>query len=391
MVYAGTMQFPMVSMDFLNLLYLPLMVLTGVDARKNWSSIWDAQLTWRDCQALQKIVLFLLIPVVVLGHELGHVAAIKLFGGQVAEFHYALFWGYVVPRGTFTAPQLVWAFLAGSLVQVMIGIAAIASAIFVRSPPVVALLIYLGLWSIGGTVVVYALLSLTGLYGDWVAIYTAPVPGLVIGIAIVHVALIAFVVWCLYATTARVWFTGKTHPRWIEEQVSLWAAVTNQPSAGNWINLAWSYYNVNINGKSLECLRHAKELDPHSAEIEMLEGALAYRKGDLATAMRCFRALAARDDVSPQLRSRALLALGGCQVKSRQLEKALEIYDKAIEADPTVADAYFFKAMLLADAKRYDEAAAVLGTALRLNWVDSTLADAAIAELKAITKRVVKK
>src|SRR5262249_12744008 len=178
---------------------------------------------------------------------------------------------------------------------------------------------------------------------------------------------------------------------WIEEQVPLWAAVANEPSAGNWINLAWSYYNVNINGQSLECLRHAKELDPHSAEIEMLEGALAYRKGDLATAMRCFRALAARDDVSPQLRSRALLALGGCQVKGRQLEKASEIYDKAIEADPTVADAYFFKAMLLADAKRYDEAAAVLGTALRLNWVDSTLADAAIAELKAISKRVVKK
>src|SRR4030095_14629755 len=171
------------SMDFLNLLYLPLMVLTGMDARKNWSSICDAELTSRDCQILQKMVLFWLIPVVVLCHELGHVAAIKLFGGEVAEFHYALFWGYVVPRGAFTAVQLVWAFLAGSLVQVLIGLAALAAAVVVSSPPVVALLIYLGLWSIGGTVVVYALLSLTGLYGDWVAIYNAPLPNLVIPLA----------------------------------------------------------------------------------------------------------------------------------------------------------------------------------------------------------------
>ncbi|MBI4534014.1 MAG: M50 family metallopeptidase [Candidatus Melainabacteria bacterium] len=205
------MQFPVVPLDLINLLFLPLMVITGLEVKKNWSSLWDQELTVHDRYLLQRIVIFWLIPAVVFFHELGHVVAIKLFGGQVKEFHYAFVWGYVVPTGMFTPVQLVWSYLAGNLVQIIIGLGALVGALQSRAPAAVALLVYLFFWSVGGTTIVYSLLSLTGLYGDWVAIYTQPEPFIVSIIAVCHAALALFVFWCLYGARPRQWFASRTN------------------------------------------------------------------------------------------------------------------------------------------------------------------------------------
>ncbi|HEY9868874.1 MAG TPA: tetratricopeptide repeat protein [Candidatus Obscuribacterales bacterium] len=385
------MQPSFAPLDFLNLLFVPLMVLTAVDMVKNWSSLWDREFTVRDRQRLQKIVLFLLVPLVVLCHELGHVAAIKLFGGDVAEFHYAFMWGYVVPSGTFTTSQLVWSYLAGSLVQVIIGLAALAAALVVASPPVVALLVYLGLWSVAGTVVIYALLSVTGLYGDWIAIYTAPVPNLTVAIAIVHTLLVALVCWCLYGTRPRVWFTAKTQPDWVAEQDSLKSALAAEPSAANWLNLAWSFYRVGLNRQAGDALERARALDADRPAVRMLEGALAYRKGDIATASACFQELTQMEGITDELRARSFVALGGCQMKRQQPENAMTSYGMAIESCPWLADAHFFKAMLLADAGQLDEARAELETSQQLAWVDLTLKEVAAQELAAISAEIDKR
>jgi hypothetical protein len=385
------MQPTFVPLDFLNLLFVPLMVLTAVDAARNWSSLWDRELTGRDRQRLQRIVLFLLVPIVVLCHELGHVAAIKLFGGQVAEFHYAFIWGYVVPRGIFTVSQLVWSYLAGSLVQVIIGLAAIGAALVAGSPPIVALLVYLGLWSVAGTVVIYALLSVTGLYGDWIAIYTAPVPALVIPIAVVHALLVVFVGWCLYGARPRMWFTAKTQPDWLAEQDSLKSALAAEPSAGNWLNLAWSFYRVGLNSQAGDALARARALDADLPEGRMLEGALAYRKGDMATASACFQDLTQTEGITDELRARSFVALGGCQMKRKQPEDALTSYGMAIRSCPWLADAHFFKAMLLADAGRLDEAREELATSQQLAWLDLTLKEVAAQELAALSREIDKR
>src|SRR5205823_7331813 len=98
----------LMPLDLLNLLFIPLMLITARELKQNWASLWDQQLTARDRYLLQRLVIFWLLPVVVMCHELGHVAAVNLFGGKVHEFHYAFVWGYVVPQGTFTPDQVVW-------------------------------------------------------------------------------------------------------------------------------------------------------------------------------------------------------------------------------------------------------------------------------------------
>lgn len=378
-------------LDFLTLLFVPLMVLTAVDTVKNWSCLWDSQLTARDRQHLQKIVLFLLVPIVVLCHELGHVAAIKLFGGQVAEFHYAFIWGYVLPSGRFTVSQLVWSYLAGSLVQVIIGLAAMAAALVASSPPVVALLVYLGLWSVAGTVIIYALLSFTGMYGDWIAIYTAPVPALVVPIAVVHALLVLFVFWCLYGTRPKIWFTAKTQPDWVAEQDSLKSALAAEPSAGNWLDLAWSFYRVGLNRQAGHALERARALDAERPESRLLEGALAYRKGDIATAFACFQELTQIEGITDELRARSFVALGGCQMKRKRPEEAMTSYGRAIDSCPWLADAHFFRAMLLADAGKLDEARAELETAQQLAWADLALKEASAQKLAAISREIDKR
>jgi tetratricopeptide (TPR) repeat protein len=61
---------------------------------------------------------FVAVPPGVAIHELCHALAIWLFGGQIAEFGYRVFWGYVAPVGGFagfTAAQNWFIALAGTL------------------------------------------------------------------------------------------------------------------------------------------------------------------------------------------------------------------------------------------------------------------------------------
>lgn len=344
------MQFPVVPLDLINLLFLPLMVVTVVEVKKNWSALWDQELTAHDRYLLQRIVIFWLIPAVVFFHELGHVGAIKLFGGQIKEFHYAFVWGYVVPTGTFTPAELVWSYLSGNLVQIIIGLGALVGALRARAPAAVAILVYLFLWSVGGTTIVYTLLSFTGLYGDWVAIYTQPEHYLVSIIAVCHGVLAFLVLWCLYGSAPRLWFVCHTNPRWLSEQDSLWSKVKSTPSATSWLDLGWSFYRVGLNSRVTDCLRKARMYDLNVPEALLLEGALAYRHG-----------------------------------KRRE---ALRIYTAASEAKPEQADAHFYKAIILSDLECYAEAKAELIEATNLHWSNSVLKELLCKELQNIQSKI---
>src|SRR5688572_25246786 len=70
-------------------------------------------------------ILLLLIPIGVLLHELGHALATWQVGGQVREFQWRVFWGYIVPEGSFSPTEDWWISLSGNLVSVALGLLAI--------------------------------------------------------------------------------------------------------------------------------------------------------------------------------------------------------------------------------------------------------------------------
>src|SRR6266496_4306623 len=94
--------------DGIALIYFVMGVRTVILAWRERRSLIDDKLSARDRYLLGQIAFFVLVPPGVLLHELGHVLATYQVGGQVAEFHYALFYGFVVPVGNFTSLQDWW-------------------------------------------------------------------------------------------------------------------------------------------------------------------------------------------------------------------------------------------------------------------------------------------
>lgn len=69
----------------------------------------------------EQAAFFLGVPPAVLIHELAHALAVVAFSGQVVEFGYRVFWGYVVPAGTFSAMQNWIIAVAGTIGSLAFG------------------------------------------------------------------------------------------------------------------------------------------------------------------------------------------------------------------------------------------------------------------------------
>ncbi|MBX9685766.1 MAG: M50 family metallopeptidase, partial [Candidatus Obscuribacterales bacterium] len=202
------------SSDWFNLMSIPLILLTLKEVLPNWKSIWDNELSMSDRRMIMRIVIFLALPVVVFIHELGHLLAALALHVKVYEFHYGPVTGHVNVAANIPAESQLWIAVAGNLAQIVLGLACLALSTLARSPALICFLVYLGLFAVGDTVIFYTLLSLASIYGDWVQIYSNPCHSLVFAVGSVHVLLVALVIYCIYGTAPKLWYTKKTMPAW---------------------------------------------------------------------------------------------------------------------------------------------------------------------------------
>lgn len=137
----------------------------------NWSSLRSSPLTATYRSLAEQASFFLSVPVGVLVHEGAHALAVLAFGGQVVEFGYRVFWGFVRPAGTFTATQEWFIALAGTLGSLAFGAAAWLLLRNNSSP----IFQYFGLrtfrYQIFFSLIYYPIFTLMGFYGDWRTIY----------------------------------------------------------------------------------------------------------------------------------------------------------------------------------------------------------------------------
>lgn len=82
---------------------------------RNWAVLRQEPLLLAKVRLAEQASFFVSVPPGVFLHELSHAVAIWLFGGQVVEFGYRVFWGYVVPQGSFSLAQDWFISLAGTL------------------------------------------------------------------------------------------------------------------------------------------------------------------------------------------------------------------------------------------------------------------------------------
>jgi hypothetical protein len=149
----------------------------------SWRSVWDRNFTQSDRSIVDEAAFFVLVPVSVALHELGHAVAIWVMDGDVVDFGYYGFAGYVSYFAfQFDDVQRTLIAAAGSIVNLLLCLVALA-LVFLRKPPMRAalneLLLQFAFLSGINAFVVYPLLDLaSGMNGDWRQMYDSGVPWL---------------------------------------------------------------------------------------------------------------------------------------------------------------------------------------------------------------------
>ena len=183
------------SFDFLSILYTFVSLDTLWRLWKSWPSFWDDRVSRYDYFLAQRAAVFLLVPLGVLLHEVGHSLATWQVGGEVAEFQWRIFWGYIIPRGSFTEPESWWISLSGNLVSILLGLLAIPAVRLVRKQILKELLYGFALIELTYSLVFYPLFSWLALQGDWLRIYDFSIRPYAQIMLVIHGLLLAGLWW----------------------------------------------------------------------------------------------------------------------------------------------------------------------------------------------------
>jgi len=186
---------------FISLFYAVIGVRLVVQLVQNWSATWDLNFTPQDRAIVDQAAFFVLIPVSVVLHELGHATTIWLMGGKVVDFGFYGFAGFVSYDPTNFSPiQQILVAAAGTFVNLLLIVITMA-IVFLKRPPMRSSFNELAIQFIFisgiNAFVFYPLLDLlSGIQGgDWRQIYNGGVPWLSGIIGAVHVGVLLAGYW----------------------------------------------------------------------------------------------------------------------------------------------------------------------------------------------------
>src|SRR5688500_6406625 len=114
------------AFSIISLIYVVIGVRIVTQLVQNWKAVWDHNFTIFDRHIVDQDAFFVLIPVSVALHELGHAIAVWRFGGRVLDFGFYGFAGYVSysPRG-FSAEEQTIVAAAGTIVNLALCVIAL--------------------------------------------------------------------------------------------------------------------------------------------------------------------------------------------------------------------------------------------------------------------------
>lgn len=342
-------QLTMGFFDFLSLFYAFLGVRALWTLAKNWRAFTDDQLTPFDRQLASQLAFFVLIPIGVFFHELGHAAATYQVGGTVdwlhGGFHYALFYGYIIPEGRFTALQGWWISLAGNLVSVVFGLVPLLFLGLTKKAWYKSTILTFARFQLGWALIGYPLITFAGFEGDWTTIYfTSPLLGIPVFVG--QVALVA----ALWLADRSVWLR-----RW---EVSLSAgagdqlkafdrAIAGQNAVPGKVNATIARGNFfaahNQFDLAIADYKTALEIDPQNPRALYNIGQMRLAQSRYGEAEKNFRGALSRAESDPQLAGRAHYGLALCIMHHGGAAKALPEFDQAIARVSDVPEFYYWR------------------------------------------------
>lgn len=152
-------------------------------------------LSFRQKYLAEQASFFLAVPIGVLLHELGHALSVWVFGGQVLQFGYRVFWGFVIPFGSFSATQLWFISLAGTLASLLFGLAIWLLLRQHQTPALRYFALRAFRFQTFFSLIYYPVFTLLGFEGDWATIYNFAATPVWSGLTAVCHAGILFLFW----------------------------------------------------------------------------------------------------------------------------------------------------------------------------------------------------
>lgn len=372
---------------------LPVSVFTIKSVIQNAGTIFDDELTLKDRGYLKQLSFFVILPLIVLFHEIGHAVACKLYHAEIISFNWSLFWGQVAWKGT-TAPEApAMIALAGNLFELIACLFALLMARVEKAPATVALAVYVYVLTGFHVLVAYPLLSIAEWNDDFAIVYGYAKTAL--PIAIVHILLAAGFIYSFMSSKCRLLFVKKTRPAWGRDFEKVKEHAQSENSAMSYLALAWQYYLVGLDRLCEETLQKVERLDKDNYDVWLLRGYINQSKGKYTSAVLCFEEIInAKVDIV--LKTRALMARGHClyeqllrDAKKKDFSPVLASYRQAIEGASDLADPHYYLGVTLLAAGDSGEAEKELTICqnaqnLRLTWLDPLLANLARQELGSL-------
>jgi tetratricopeptide (TPR) repeat protein len=401
------MDWQLISHYVVAVMILPVLLLTLRNVIKNRTTLFDDDLTAQDRTLLKQFALFLLLPIVALFHEMGHALAAKLLGAEVIGFHWSLFFGQVDVSTDLTPLQSFTIALAGNLFQLIATLFALMIAVVSRSPSIVALNIYLYLFSGFSGLIFYPVLSLVGWNYDFAIIYGSDERMLALATGIGHIFLAALFSWTFLSEKSRLWFARKTRPAWAKEYDKVLSRVKADPSAVNLLSQAWQFYFVGLDKSAEVALDKVEDADKSLLEVWLLRGYLHQSKGRYKSAVLCFDQITNNQPDDKSLLARAWMARGHCLAEQldgsegkenkdgkKDYQNVLMSYKQACSADSLMADPHYYLGVTLTKAGQIKDAEGELELCQNyakrgLSWVDPILASfvrEALADIREASK-----
>jgi hypothetical protein len=206
---------PFGAFGILSLIYVVIGIRVVYRLVTSWRPTWDARFTQQDRALVDEAAFFVLVPISVALHELGHAVAIWSMGGEVVDFGFYGFAGFVsYYPAQFSDVQQTLIAAAGSIVNLVLCLLAFGVAFFWKPPlrsSVNELLLQFAFLSGINAFVVYPLLDLaSGLNGDWRQMYSSGVPWLTAVIVAVQAGALGLGYWIATDDRTRALMASRT-------------------------------------------------------------------------------------------------------------------------------------------------------------------------------------
>jgi tetratricopeptide (TPR) repeat protein len=369
------------AFDVIAILYALFAVGVVVKLWRGGRATFDDHFTPQDRRLAGAATFYLLVPVAVGLHELGHAVATWALGGHVADFHFMLYWGWVLPARdpAFLPWEMAFTAAAGNLVTLAMGFGAVlwttrrphnAAWNFVRLE-----LARILLWL---TLVIYPAFSLLlslgeSTVGDFAILREQ------LNVALPHAgdvvmgayAAVAFGIWRLWQGPWRGRYLALTSPLMDRTRSAQRRVAANPNDVRALVALGRAHLGARRVEEAIALLERAVTAAPRDPEARYLAGMAQLASGQPEEASQHLRVAGLEleaqeeDEAAPsELRFEITLALAGTRLSLRDPDGAILTAEAARMLRPADPRALLVHADALVAAGRQLEAKGKLEAAL---------------------------